>query len=217
MKEETTNTRAQILDAAEQLFAEHGFDGTAIREITRAAGVNVAAVHYHFGSKEEVLRGVTDRVAGPIGARRSQLLQAAVADAEPTTPNLEVVLDAFVRADVEVLLELQERGPRVARFLGRTYSDQTPWIQEMAREQYRPQAEAFFPLLSAALPDLDFEEIAWRIEQVVAVIVHLFATWPEEGMNADDVSVLLSRLVSFLAAGLRAPMPDLSRTHPGGR
>jgi AcrR family transcriptional regulator len=212
MLEETTNTRAQILDAAEQLFAEHGFDGTSIREITRAAGVNVAAVHYHFGSKEEVLRGVTDRVASPIGARRLRLLEIAVADAEPNAPNLEVLLDAFVRADVEVLLGLQERGPRVARFLGRTYSDQTPWIQEMALEQYRPQAEAFFPLLSAALPDLDFEEIAWRIERVVAIVVHLFATWPEDGMDVDDASALVTRLVTFLAAGLRAPMPDISST-----
>ena len=202
----TDDTRTRILDAAEHLFAVRGFDGTSIREITRVAGVNVAAVHYHFGSKEAVLRGVTDRVARPISVRRSQLLEAAVEAAGTETPGLEALLDAFVRADVEILLELHERGPWVARFLGRTYGDQTGWIQEMAREQYA-QGEEFFPLLAAALPDLSADEIAWRMSRVVAVIVHLFATWPEEGLSADGAEVLVNRLVTFLAGGLRAPLP----------
>ena len=200
------DTRTRILAAAEHLFAVRGFDGTSIREITRVAGVNVAAVHYHFGSKEAVLRGVTDRVARPISVRRAQLLEAAVEAAGTETPGLETLLDAFVRADVEILLELQERGPWVARFLGRTYGDQTAWIQEMAREQYA-QGEEFFPLLAAALPDLSADEIAWRISRVVAVIVHLFATWPEEGLSVEDAEVLVNRLVAFLAGGLRAPLP----------
>jgi AcrR family transcriptional regulator len=212
----TTDTRTRILDAAEQLFAEHGFDGTSIREITRVADVNVAAVHYHFGSKEEVLRGVTDRVAGPISDRRSQLLEAAVAAAKPENPDLRVLVDAFLRADVEILLELQERGPRVARFLGRTHGDQTAWIQEMAREQYS-QADDFFPLIAAALPHLGEEELTWRMMQVVAVIVHLFATWPENGVTEEDAPALLDRTVTFLVGGLQAPQPDSTPTLPARR
>ncbi|MEA2001225.1 MAG: TetR family transcriptional regulator [Actinomycetota bacterium] len=207
----TDDTKSRILDAAEQLFAEHGFDGTSVREITRAADANVAAVHYHFGSKEAVLRGVTDRVAGPINARRRELLDATVTAAGPGVPSIELLLDAFVRADVEILLQLQERGPVVARFLGRTYADQTPWIQRMAQEQYA-EASGFFPAMAVALPHLTPEEIEWRINKVVAVIVHLFATWPEDGMCEADAEVLLRRLVTFLSGGLRAPSPTLAPT-----
>lgn len=206
------DTRSRILDAAEQLFAENGFDGTSIREITRAADVNVAAVHYHFGSKEAVLRGVADRVAEPISARRSQLLADAVEDAAPGAPSVEMLLDAFIRADIEVLLDLQERGPCVARFLGRTYGDQTEWIQVMASEQYS-QAVAFYPHFAAAVPHLPASEIAWRMSQVVAVIVNLFATWPINGIGRDAAEDLLNRLVIFLGAGLRAPTPGAG----GGR
>ncbi len=213
MIEEPNDTRTRILDAAEELFAVHGFDGTSIREITRRAGVNVAAVHYHFGTKEAVLRGVSDRVAHPISDKRRHLLQSVVETAGPGAPEVEALLDAFLRADIEVLLELQERGPKVARFLGRTYSDQTDWIQQMAAEQYAQAAE-FYPHLGAALPHLDREEIAWRVRQVVAVIVHLFTTWPEEGMSEDAAEVVLARLVTFLAGGMRAHSPA-GRDSPG--
>lgn len=211
IEQSPTDTRGRILDAAERLFAEHGFDGTSIREVTRAADVNVAAVHYHFGSKEALLRGVTDRVAIPISARRSGLLDVAVAAAAPDVPGLEALLDAFVRADIELLLDLQDRGPRVARFLGRTYSDQTRWIQKMAREQYAQAATSFIPLIARNLPDLGDEEVSWRIGQMIALIVHVFATWPSDGISSDEAERMLRRLVTFLAAGLRAPAPtDLS-------
>lgn len=201
------DTRTRILDAAEKLFAERGFDGTSIREVTRAAEVNVAAVHYHFGSKEAVMRGITDRVAGPISQRRAQLLEGALAAAHPGPPDVEALLDAFLRADVELLLELQDGGPRLARFLGRTYSDQTDWIQRMAAEQYA-EATEFYAHLAAALPHVDIPEIAWRMRQVVAAVVHMFATWPEDGLGAADAEALLRRMVTFLSAGLRAPMPS---------
>ena len=197
-----TDSRCRILDAAEELFARHGFDGTSIREITRLAEVNVAAVHYHFGSKEAVLRAVTDRVAQPISTRREALLEQARASAHP--PSLESLLDAFLRPDIEMLLALHERGPTVAWFLGRTYGDQTPWIQEMAQSQFR-QADAFYPLLAGALPNLSAEELAWRMQQVIAIIICQFATWPAVGMPEDEADGLVLRLVTFLAAGLRAP------------
>jgi AcrR family transcriptional regulator len=191
------DTRTRILDAAEELFAATGFDGTSIRQITRSAGVNVAAIHYHFGSKEAVLRGVTDRIVGPLNQRRFALLDEVLAASDH--PDVGAVLDAFIRPDFETLLALR---PSAARFLGRTYADQTPWIQQMAGEQFEEAGTRFFPVLASGLTHLDPEELAWRMRQAAALIVHTFATWPEDGMTDAESENSLRRLVDFLTAAI---------------
>lgn len=198
------DTRTRILEAAECLFATKGYAGTSIREITRDAGVNVAAIHYHFGSKEALLRGVTDRVVGPLNERRFQLLDEALRRSDPAP--IEVLLDAFIRPDVEALQELQQRGPTVAHFIGRTYADQTPWIQEMTSEQFSEARTRFFPAIAATLPHLPPDEIAWRMAKVAALVVHLFATWPAAGMTDQQADATIERYVAFLAPALSAPI-----------
>lgn len=199
------DTREAILDAALELFAAHGYDGVSIRQITGRAGVNVASVHYHFGGKEAVLRGVTDRVMGPLNDRRIELL-ATVLDASSPAP-LERILDAFVRPDVETLVELQERGPTVAHLMGRVYSDRSDWIQAMAAEQFAPTREHFLPAFRETLPHLDANELRWRLSNLVALIVHLFATWPDEGMTVAEADATVGRLIAFVAPGLAGPPP----------
>ncbi|MEO1060226.1 MAG: TetR family transcriptional regulator [Actinomycetota bacterium] len=201
----TSTTRNDILDAAEVLFSTQGYDGTSVREITRLADVNVAAVHYHFGDKAEVLRGVTDRVVGPLNAQRFDLLDRLLAEADDRPPMVAIV-DAFVRPDVDAIRRLGERGPRVAHFLGRVYADRTPWIREMTEAQFVPIGERFVPVLSAAAPHVGPRQLAWRMQRTIAVIVELFASWPDEPMTDDDVTELLDDLVAFLAAGLAAPV-----------
>ncbi len=202
------DTKTDILDAAERLFAERGYDGTAIREITRAANVNVAAIHYHYGSKEEVLRGVTDRIVGPLNERRFKLLERALDDAQPHPPSIEAILEAFIRPDIETLQRLHQRGPTVAHFLGRTYMDPTPWIQQMAQEQFAEVQTRLFPVLAATLDHLTFDEIEWRMSRVTAVLIHLFATWPDDGMTDAQADDTLARMIRFLAPGLQVPAPE---------
>ncbi len=202
------DTKTEILNAAERLFAEKGYDGTAIREITRAANVNVAAIHYHYGTKEEVLRGVTDRIVGPLNSRRFELLDIALDNAQPHPPSIESILDAFIRPDIETLQQLHKRGPTVAHFLGRTYMDPTPWIQQMGQEQFAEAQTRFFPVLATALADLSFEEIGWRMYRVTAVLIHLFATWPGVGLTDTEAEDTLARLIRFLAPALQAPSPE---------
>ena len=198
----TSETRSLILDAAERCFARSGYDGTSIRDITGDAGVNVAAIHYHFGGKEGLLRGVTDRVVVPLNRRRFDLLDALLA--VTATPTVNQLVEAFVRPDIETLQQLSERGPSVARLLGRIYSDQTPWIREMTDAQFAEVGDRFLPVFAQALPALTAGELAWRMEQMVAVIVAVFATWPERGMSGDEAEELVRRLISFLSGGLKA-------------
>jgi AcrR family transcriptional regulator len=201
----TDDTTTAILDAAEQLFAAHGYDATSIREITRHAGVNVAAVHYHFGDKPAVLRAVTSRVVDPLNARRFRLLELAEATAAPDPPPLAAVMNAFVRPDIDVLLELHQRGPTVAHFLGRIYSDPTPWVRQMTAEQFAEAEQRFFPVIAAALPHLSPEELGWRMRRFAAVLVHTFATWPSDGMDDATADLTVRRLVNFAVPALRAP------------
>ena len=199
----TESTRVDILDAAEQLFSLQGFAATSVRDITTAAGVNVAAVNYHFGGKEELLRGVTDRVVEPLNERRFMLLDALLNVSE--APTVAQLVEAFVRPDIEALQRLSSRAPHAARYLGRIYSDQTPWIREMTRAQFIEVGRRFVPLFAAALPELSISELEWRIEQMVAAVVHTFATWPEGGMSDQEASSLIHRLTGMFAAALRAP------------
>ena len=200
----TTSTKTDILDAAELLFSTRGYDGTSVREITRLADVNVAAVHYHFGDKAEVLRGVTDRIVGPLNAQRFELLDRLLAERGEEL-DLADVVDAFVRPDVDAIRSLGERGPRVAHFLGRVYADRTPWISEMASAQFAVAGERFVPLIAALVPHLDPDRLGRRMRRMVAVIVELFASWPDEPMTDPEAEEVVDDLVVFLAAGLAAP------------
>src|SRR5215472_3578898 len=97
------NTKTKILNTAERLFAHHGIEATSLRAITAQAGVNLAAVNYHFQSKEALLHAVIARRVEPMNQKRLALLDASEAEAGPGPLPLEKVLDAFLRPVFEVL------------------------------------------------------------------------------------------------------------------
>lgn len=207
----TDETVHRILDAAEQLFAAKGYEGTSIREVTRQAGVNVAAVHYHFGDKKQVLRAVTDRIVAPMNQRRAHMLDLAEAAAAPEPPAMRELAEAFIRPDIETLQQLQRRGATIARFMGQVYTDQTPWIQAMALEQFSPVGLRFQRAIRAANPDLDDSETGWRLSQAVTLLIGAFSSWPVEGRSAEEAELLIGRLVDFVTAGLvQAPTSPTS-------
>ena len=93
------DTQTQILDAAEQLFAEQGFGATSLRSIIRAADVNLAAIHYHFGSKEKLIVATIERMAQPIV--QAELQQLAAVQAEHPQPTVEAILHAMLAPALE--------------------------------------------------------------------------------------------------------------------
>src|SRR5262245_59422690 len=101
MTETRKATRERILDAAEHLFADRGFDGTSIRAIVDAAKVNLAAIHYHFQSKETLLEAVLARRISVVNEARLQKLDEAEAAAAPHSPSVEQILRAFIVPTVE--------------------------------------------------------------------------------------------------------------------
>jgi AcrR family transcriptional regulator len=198
-------TPERILEAAERLFAERGFDAVSLREINRAAGANVAAIHYHFGSKEALLRAVLDRIVGPIVQARLTALDAALDDVEGGPLDVYTILNAFVRPDVEAVARLHQRNPAIAGFFARTYVSPTPFVATIVGEQFASCATRFFPELGRALPQLSPDEIRGRMQLVVGVLIGLFAAASRDDAIADDIEATVSRVVDFAAAGLTAP------------
>jgi AcrR family transcriptional regulator len=216
LRSEPTGERAatpqRILDAAERLFAEQGFAGTSLREVTARAGVNVAAVHYHFGSKEELLRAVLSRIVEPVNRERVELLQEAEAAAAPNGPSVEAILEAFIAPDLRVIRDLGERGAVITRFIGRSYTEPTELVRRMVAEQFGELGLRFHRALCRAIPDVPPQELYWRLMAVVAVITYMLAATSEgereQLLDRDDVEGTLRRMITFLAPGLVAPGPN---------
>lgn len=206
------DTRERILVAAERLFAERGIDAVSLREITRAADVNIAAIHYHYRSRDGLVRAVLDRVVVPLNRMRFELLDAARA-AQPDGPlPVQTLLDAFIRPDLVAINQLADDGVWVARFLGRTYGQPTPLVEEIMREQFADVSARFLPEFARSLPQVDADEIAWRLTFcVVGVIVALFARATPRGVpgpfDAGDVDGTVARIVAFVEPGLSKPTP----------
>jgi AcrR family transcriptional regulator len=212
------DTKERILDAAERLFAAHGFAGTSLRAITREAGVNLAAVHYHYGTKEDLLRAVLSRIVVPVNRERLEMLEQA--DAREDLPTVEGILEAYLAPGLRAVQDLGERGIVITRFLGRSYTEPTELVQALVREQFEDVGRRFTEALGRALPNLPEAELYWRFKLVVGVMTHIQADAGRSDAYAEDLSDVdgtVRRLVAFLAAGLRAPVPAPQRAIRGAR
>jgi AcrR family transcriptional regulator len=212
------DTKERILDTAERLFAAHGFAGTSLRAITREAGVNLAAVHYHYGTKEDLLRAVLSRIVVPVNRERLEMLEQA--DAREDLPTVEGILEAYLAPGLRAVQDLGERGIVITRFLGRSYTEPTELVQALVREQFEDVGRRFTEALGRALPNLPEAELYWRFKLVVGVMTHIQADAGRSDAYAEDLSDVegtVRRLVAFLAAGLRAPVPAPQRAIRGTR
>ena len=107
-----SDTKCKILDVAERLFAEQGYAATSLRHIIAEAGVNLAAIHYHFGSKEELLDGLVARIAVPVNADRIARLDRLEAEAGDAMPAVEAILEAFLMPAAEMARQHPESGEK---------------------------------------------------------------------------------------------------------
>lgn len=202
------STQDSLLDAAEELFAEHGISKASLRAITKSAGANLAAVHYHFGSKEELVRAVLERRLGPLNCERlSRLDQVEARDPNDT--------HGIVRAFVEPALQLiqQTRGGHdFARFVGRCFCEPGDRLHALLLEQFRQVIDRFVAAISQAHPELPEEEVYWRFHFMIGsmlytaghgYLVHLYSDGRCDPLDVEGVT---DRLVHFLTAGMRSPV-----------
>jgi AcrR family transcriptional regulator len=206
-----TDTKKRILDVAERLFADQGFAGTSLRGIIAEAGVNLAAVHYHFRSKEALLEAVLIRRIGPLNQERLALL-----DQCGKSPQLEGVLNALFAPTIRMILSGPE-GRVFGKLVGRLHSETAEIFSDIAKRHFGPVTQRVKAALRQAVPDVPLEELYWRMHFAVGVMAHTLSCWDQleilsEGMckvsDADDV---IPRLVDFVSAGVRAPVSRRTR------
>ena len=209
------DTRLRILDAAESLFAQHGFDATTMRQITGAAEVNLAAVNYHFGSKEALIREVFRRRLTWLNQQRLKELGRLEADAAGAPLKPSRILEVFFGVALKMAADTEGGGRTFMRLLGRTYTKPTEFARSFLAEEYAAVIARFKAALIKALPGVPAEEILWRFHFMLGAMsyaisgtdaLHLLA---EDALDDGDHEALYARLMSFMLGGLRAPLPEL--------
>ncbi|WP_017460775.1 TetR/AcrR family transcriptional regulator [Dyella ginsengisoli] len=201
----STSTKERILTAAEALFAQRGFDGASLRQLTSAAGVNLAAVNYHFGSKEKLVEQVFKRRLDALNQHR--LAELAKVAGKPAT-RLEDVLAAYIRPALE--LSHEGNGSLFMRVLARAFAEHDDTLRQFLSENYGHVMKQFTAEFARLLPHLDRAELYWRIDLVTGALTHAMSGF---GMiqRKDDVSEQQHReqtaahLIRFAAAGLSHP------------
>jgi AcrR family transcriptional regulator len=209
-------TQAKILDTAEELFMEHGFEATSLRQITAAAGVNIAAVNYHFGSKEELFQTVLTRRLDPMNQERLALLARFDREVAPRALSAEKILAAMFIPALKLARDPERGGKNFLRLLGRAYADPAPFIRQFLSEQYVVMITRFKAAFARALPHLPKKELSWRLHFVMGALSYTLAGTDALRLiaalnprDSDNDEMLLRRLAPFLIAGLKAPLPEL--------
>jgi AcrR family transcriptional regulator len=204
-------TRTRILDAAEELFMQHGFEGTSMRQLTSRAGVNLAAVNYHFGSKDALIEAVFRRRLDPMNAARIAALEEL--EKENRAPAPEAIIRAFVGPSLRMIEDGRSGGRNFIRLLGRTYTDPAKGIRALIGQMYAPAMERYKRALQRALPQMPADELVWRMHFMFGTLAYTLAATDTVQLIAGckpedryDARLLEDRLTAFLAAGLHAPL-----------
>ena len=201
------DTKTRILDAAEKLFASHGIEGSGLRLITRKAGVNLAAINYHFGSKENLVRAILSRFILTLDQERDRRLEQAETRAVNSRERLEDVVRAFMMPWVS----FRKERPQYVRIIARIYSRRNrpnglfrDIMHDGSREAYTTFTRAVFE----TLPEIPREVLRKRINLAVATAASfLLNAWLIEGLEElsglkIDEELLLDHVVNLIESGL---------------
>ena len=204
-------TRTRILDAAEELFMQHGFEGTSMRQLTARAGVNLAAVNYHFGSKDALIEAVFKRRLDPMNAERVAALDALEKDGHALA-SVDIIR-AFVVPSLRLIEDAKGGGRNFIRLLGRTYTEPAKTVRALIGQMYALTMERYKRALERALPQMPADELVWRMHFMFGTLAYTLAATDTVQLIAGckpedryDARLLEERLTVFLAAGLHAPL-----------
>ncbi len=206
-------TQTRILDAAEELFMQHGFEGASMRMLTAKAEVNLAAINYHFGSKDALIEAVFRRRLDAMNAERIAALDRLETDAAGLPLAADSIIRAFIGASLRMIEDARGGGRNFIRLLGRAYTEPAKPIRQLIGQMYAPAMERFKAAFSKALPELPRDELVWRMHFMFGTLAYTLAATDSVRLIAGakpedryDARVLQDRLTAFMSAGLLAPL-----------
>jgi len=205
------DTKQRILSAAEHHFARDGYHATSLRSITATAKVNLAAVNYHFGSKEALLEAVIERRLGPLNEIRLGQLEALLSQAEELAeiPACRDILRTFI----EPTLHLRQQGSETEDFIaliGRILAEPRGIAMSIFMHHMGPLMERLFQALSLSLPELSRETLFWRLHFAIGSLSHIMRCHERHAMVPEEISVdlpvdaLVDLFLDFATAGMEA-------------
>lgn len=201
------DTKSRILDVAEVLLGEQGIERVSVRDITEKAAVNVAAINYHFGSKEDLIAAVFERRLAPLNAARLQLLDAAERDSGKKGPTIERILEAFIRPSLACCAERSSAsGSSFALLLGRCLAETRPELEAFLMKHFAPVARRFEEAILKALPHLSRSDVYWRLKFTFGALHHWLLTREKflpDCAERTSTEEQVRKLIAFTAAGFR--------------
>lgn len=204
-----SKSKLRLLDAAEQLFAEKGFESVSVRDVTQAAKANVAAVNYHFGSRDGMIALVVVRYITPINQERLVRLDALEGKWGAKAVPLEEIINAFVRPVVGIVRKSELSERLFCKLVGRIFALEGEGLPVAVEEQMKILIDRFTRALGKALPTLSQEELIWRMHFLVGSIIHMLMNQEmlhrlsNGASGTPSMEITLGRFIRFAVAGLR--------------
>jgi len=206
------DTKKILLDNAERLFAERGVQATSIRDLARAAGVNIAAVNYHFGSKEGLVEQVIERRLLPLNqARKERLLQVRMAaDAQGRRPRVDDLLGALIEPTFEFAATLPE-SRYFLDLISRAMAGPDPQVRAIFFRQFKPLFHLVYDAMRTALPELQPPVLLWRLYFAIGALHSAMRMVgrkePVLGymLDTDNTPATVEMLLTFISSGMQAP------------
>ena len=199
------STKDRILGAAEELFAQRGFVGTSLRQVTSRADVNIAAVNYHFGSKENLINEVFRRRMDEMSRQRLSQLEQASKD---RPGELEAVLAAFVEPALAVARDRQG-GAAFIRVIARAYAEKNDGLRQFLSEQYGHVLREFARAIAQCVPGLEKEQLYWRLDFLSGALTYAMSDFglikrPAGVSEVAHRKRAADELIRFAAAGIKS-------------
>ncbi len=199
-------TRALILDAAERLYADRGFADVTLRDIVAAAGVNLAAVNYHFGSKDELIAELF--VTRSIATNRERLNELKAAEAEGRgRADIDAILRALVGPTLRGCLGPENARSTAARFMIRASIESVPPIRRIKNREI-DHLRKFAAAMRRSLPDRSDVELYWGLHFALAMAHQTvrdserLSKLSEGKCDLNDVDGVIARIVAVSVMAL---------------
>jgi AcrR family transcriptional regulator len=207
MSRDPSDTKNRILDVAEDLFAEQGLDRVSVRDITDTAQVNLAAVNYHFGGKEDLIAAVLQRRIGPVNDARIAALDKIEKAAGGKPPKVEDIIGAFILPTLSCCPGDTKRKNSFSKLFGRCLAETRPDVEKLLVREFDPMAQRLEAALTRALPHLTRAQIFLRLKFTFGVLHHWLLTkdrFLPEWASHSTMEEQATQLIAFVSTGFKA-------------